>query len=111
MSHAPLSYKSALGRVIPLFLLCLLLAALLVSVFNDIYAFVKPEGEAHLVLTSPVGKWELCERLYECGIIERRISFYIYLWRSEYFEKLSSLNGEWSLRTDMSYREILAEIF
>ncbi len=111
MSSTRLSYKSALGRILPLFLLCVLLAALLVSIFNDIYAFVKPNGEAHIVLSSPVDKWGLCEMLYERGVISRRLSFYVYLCRGNFAERLSSLTGEWTLCTNMSYREIVAEFF
>ncbi len=107
MSVSPLSYKSALMRTVPLFLLCILLAALLVGVLNDIYAFVKPEGEAHITLVSSVDEWELCELLYEHGVIDRRISFYIYLRR----KNITIPSGEWTLRTNMSYREIAAEIF
>ncbi len=111
MSPIGLSYKSALRRILPLFLLCVLSAALLVSIFNDIYAFVKTDGEARIVLSSPVDEWELCEMLYERGVISRRLSFYIYLCRGNFSEKLSSLTGEWTLRTNMSYREIAAEFF
>ncbi len=111
MQKAPLSYKSAFGRVIPLVLVCILLSLLLISVANDIYAFVKPEGEVSFVLGEPVSEWELCERLYRAGVIERRISFYAYLHKGGYSQRLSSLTGEWTLRTNMSYRELASEIF
>ncbi len=111
MTPSPLSYKGALGRVIPLFLLCLFLAALLIGIFNDVYAFVKPEGEVTLTLSAPADKWELCGRLYECGVIRWRTSFYLYISKDSYSQRLKTLSGEWTLNTGMSYREITAEIF
>ncbi len=107
----PLTPKQALCRVIPLCLLAIFFAALIISITNDMYAFVKPRAEFVLTVTEHTDEDTLAMRLHEGGIIQNPTVFKLYLRSKGKTEALPSLSGEWKLNAQMSYREIMNEIF
>ena len=108
---SPIDFKRAFGAVLPLCLVALMLAGLVISVANDMYAFVKPDEKITVTVDSPVSDGELAGLLKKSGVIENDIAFRLYLRSKNKLEKLSTLTGEWSLNSNMSYREIMLEIF
>ncbi len=105
------SARRAFGIIIPLFLLSALIACLIISVTNDMYAFVKPDREEKLTVTSPITDKQLSLILKEKGIIKNDFVFYLYMRSKGKSDDISLLLGEWTLNSNMSYREILLEIF
>ncbi|MBQ9113223.1 MAG: hypothetical protein IJY08_06550 [Clostridia bacterium] len=105
------SFGRAFGIIIPLCLLGALLAGLVVSVANDMYAFVKPDRDVTVTVDAPLSDKELALLLQKSGVINNAFVFQIYLRSKGKSEELASLTGELLLNSGMSYREILLEIF
>ena len=108
---AQISYKIAFGTVIPLCRLSVLLAGLIISVANDMYAFVKPDRQITVSITEAVNDKDFSYILQQNGVISNAAVFRLYLRSKGKAETISSLRGEWMLNSSMSYREILLEIF
>lgn len=106
-----ISARRAFLILVPLFLAVVLLACALISVTNDMYSFVKPDSTATVSINAPTSARELSVILRENGIIENDIVFYLYLKSKGKGEDVATLRGEWILNSNMSYREILIEIF
>ena len=109
LSHFGITH--ALGIILPLCLLGALLGGLVVYVANDMYAFVKLDREITLTISSPPSDKELSDLLKANGIIENAFVFRLYLRSKNKANDLSTLTGELRLNSNMSYREILLEIF
>lgn len=108
---AKISTRTAFGALVPLMLLALMLAGIVISVANDMYAFVKPDENIGVKIIAPLNDSELSKLLRESGVIENELIFTLYL-RSKHKDGLvPSLTGEWTLNSNMSYREILSELF
>ena len=107
----PIQARRAIGSILPICLAALLLSGLIVSVANDMYAFVKPDEEIAVSLDAPVSAKELSRLLQSRGVIKNGAVFGLYLRSKGKLDKLGTLTGEWTLNSSMSYREILLEIF
>lgn len=101
----------AFGIVVPLFLLSLLLAGAVISIANDMYAFVKPDAPITLSISSPLSSEQLSELLQNSGVIENAFAFRVYLRSKGLDGDVPSLLGEISLNSNMSYREIASQLF
>ncbi len=110
-NRAPITYKRALALVIPICLLSLVLAAIVVSIANDMYAFVKPEREFVLSLDGSTDAEQLSKTLQKNGILKNDFMFFMYLRSKGKVDEVSSLHGTWVLNAKMSYREIVSELF
>ena len=88
-------------------LFALAVAGLTVSVANDMYAFVKSAREVTLTVDAPMALEELSERLEREGIVANPTVFSLYVKAKGRGERMESFSGEVTLRSDMSYREIL----
>ena len=117
MRHARTRYqfsqkqkKAALALIIPICLLSVLLALLFVSVLNDIYAFIKPEGKITVSVTQPLTDRQLASLLQERGVIKNDLAFTAYLRSKDKSDTVSLIFGEWTLDSNMSYRQILSAI-
>lgn len=100
-------YRFVLSRVLTLTLSALLLAGLLLSVVNDLYAFVKPDRPVSLTLTEPLPLEQLCHRLSEREILKNPSVFQWYATRKGKKTALEQFSGTVELNASMSYREIL----
>jgi cell division protein YceG involved in septum cleavage len=106
-----ISARRAFMILVPLFLAAALLACAVISVANDMYAFVKSDSKVLLSLTTPTSERELSVLLKKSGVIKNDTVFYLYLKSKRNGEDVTPLSGEWKLNSNMSYREILLEIF
>lgn len=106
-----LSLRDALSRVIPLCCCALFLAAAIISVTNDMYAFVKADEEVTVTVSSRLDLNGLSKRLSDVGIVKNPFVFSLYLRSKGVDERIQELNGQWILNKNMSYREIMLEIF
>ena len=106
-----IAYKRGIGVVISLCLLSLFLAGALLSVVNDMYAFVKPDTEITVELKAGMSAFRFAELLSENGVINNSVVFTIYLRSKNKSDEISELSGKWQLNAGLSYREIVKEIF
>ncbi len=106
-----ISKSRALSVLLPLCLFSILLAGIIISLANDVYAFVKPDAEISLTLSSPVSDTDLSKLLQKSGVIKNPTAFKLYLRSKGLSERAAKITGEWILNSNMSYREIVSEIF
>jgi cell division protein YceG involved in septum cleavage len=99
--------KSVFERALIIAAFSLLLSALLLSVINDVYAFVKPDGELKLTFTEPMPLSELSRLLQKEGVVKNPTVFSLFVRSKSKADELESFVGEATLRMDMSYREII----
>lgn len=108
------SDKKAVRRVFSVIFIMALTAAFfacfLISIANDIYAFIKSEGEVAFTLSSPVSLSEFSNLLYENDVISNPHVFNLYVKSKNKAALFESLSGQITLDRSMSYREILIEI-
>ena len=88
-------------------MIALLIAALGVSVANDLYAFVKPDQEIVLSLEEPRSIKELSNLLEEQGVIANPAIFRLYVQSQGKAEAIERFYGTITLNSTMSYRQIL----
>ncbi len=105
------SGKTALSIMIPVALAALCLAGAVISVANDMYAFVKPDRELTFTVTRSLSGAELSKSLRESGIIRNDAVFSLYLKVKGKTDDVALLSGEWKLNSSMSYRQLLIELF
>ena len=101
----------AFSILLPLCLFSILLAGILISVFNDVYAFIKPDSDIPVTVSMPMSDTELSKLLQENGVIKNPTVFKLYLRSKGLSGRLSEITGEWVLNSNMSYREIVLELF
>lgn len=110
LARTPMTFKRAFGIILPLCLVALLLAGAVISVANDVYAFVKPDAQITVNVSAPSVK-ELSSVLQDAGVIKNAFIFEIYLRRRGLEDELALLDGDLTLNSSMSYRELITEIF
>lgn len=107
----PIGFRRAFGIAIPLCLAALILAGAIISVANDVYAFVKPEREIALNVSEPLDARSFSRLLQSSGVINNAFLFEYYLGSHGLDDDVSLLSGDIRLNSRMSYRELVAEIF
>ena len=110
-ARAPLSYRRALAFVVPICVFSLFLAAAVISVANDIYAFVKADNEIEISVTSSLDASEFATLLGKRGVVKNPFAFELYLRSKGRDGEIPYLRGQWTLNSNMSYRDIILEIF
>ena len=93
--------------VIMITLLSSLIALAVISVANDMYAFVKPDGKVTLNVNEPQKLDALSKQLQAEGIIKNPTVFSLFIKSKGREKKLESFSGEIELQRNMSYREIM----
>ena len=91
-------------------LFALLLAGLLISIANDLYAFVKPERAAVLEVSAPMELKELARHLEELGVVNNPTVFCLYVRSKGHREAVETFSGTLELNAAMSYRELLSAL-
>ena len=99
--------RRACSVIIPLCFLCLLIAAAAVSAANDMYAFVKPDKTVNLSFEKSASVYSVAKTLEEKGVIDNPALFSLYVKSKHREEKIEKFHGELTLKTNVSYREIL----
>ena len=102
--------KRTLSKIIPLLFLALLFAALICSVANDMYAFVKKDREISLTVDSRTSLNDLSKILAENGVVNNPDLFELYVKLKHKETLVEEFCGDVKLNSSMSYREILSEI-
>ncbi len=99
--------RRACSVIIPLCFLSILLAAAIISVGNDMYAFVKPDSEVNLHLENSSSVDSVARELENNGIINNPTLFSLYVKSKDGEDKITNFSGDIKLNSNMSYREIL----
>ena len=98
--------RRACAILLPLYFFSILLSAALISVTNDLYAFVKPDK--NIIVTLDGGNiFDTARHLEKSGVINNPTCFALYVRSKSAEERVLSFSGELSLNSSMSYREIL----
>ncbi len=92
----------------PILFLAVLLSCAIITVTNDMYAFVKPEREVTLVINKGQTVDEISQQLAQNGIVSNPFVFSSYVKSKGKIVELEKYQGEITLNSAMSYREILA---
>lgn len=106
-TRAPSLYRFAFARLTVLTLTVLLLAGLVISIANDMYAFVKEDRSVTFTVSSPRSLPELTAMLDEGGVIKNPTVFRLYVRAKGRIETAERFSGTLELNEAMSYREIL----
>ncbi|MBQ8474047.1 MAG: hypothetical protein IJ499_00085 [Clostridia bacterium] len=106
-----IGFTKGFSIIIPLCLCAIFLAVAVISVSNDMYAFVKQDGEVTVNIDSAMDTLDFAKLLSEKGIVKNPVAFGLYLRSKGRDTEIPYLRGEWTLNTNMSYREIISEIF
>ena len=105
------SARRAFGMLVPLCLAAALLACVLISTANDIYAFVKPDQSITVTVLAPISAKQFSVLLRENGVIRNELVFFLYLRSKNKANDVGLLSGSWELNSNMSYRDIMLKIF
>lgn len=100
-------YRRICSVIIPLLFLSLFLSAAVISVANDVYAFVKPQRTATVTISNGENAYTLAAILSENGIIENPLAFTLYAKLKNAEKTISDFQGDIQFKSSMSYREIL----
>lgn len=100
-------YRRICSVIIPLLFLSLFLSAAVISVANDVYAFVKPQRTATVTISNGENAYTLAAILSENGIIENPLAFTLYAKLKNAEKTISDFQGDIEFKSSMSYREIL----
>ncbi|MBE6546717.1 MAG: hypothetical protein E7668_04670 [Ruminococcaceae bacterium] len=101
-------YRFAFAKVLVIVLSALLCAGAVISVANDMYAFVKPTEEVTLTVEIPLSLSELAVRLEQLGVVANPSVFELYVRSKNKVTLVEAFSGQVALNTAMSYRELLA---
>ena len=102
--------RRALGIILPLCFFSFFVVALICSVTNDMYAFVKSDRECVISFNETCSLKEFSNILGEKEIIENPSIFWLYVKSKGRTESVETFTGELTLNESMSYREILSAI-
>lgn len=102
-------YVNAFSVITVVFLMSALISALIISVSNDLFAFIKPDTSYVLNITKPIPIEEITEVMQQNGIIENPFMFTLYAKLKNCDDTLEAFSGEIELNSQMSYREIINE--
>jgi cell division protein YceG involved in septum cleavage len=102
--------KRVFGTVVSLSLWAILCSALLLTVANDMYAFIKKDLSVEIQTEEILSCKDLATHLSEEGVIANPTVFSFYLKEKLPKELWMLPPLQLSLNANMSYREILGEI-
>ena len=102
-------YLNAFSVISVVFLLSALISALIISITNDLYAFIKPEASCVLNISEPTAIGEISAIMQQNGIIENPFMFTLYAKIKNQDDILEVFSGEIELNAQMSYSEIINE--
>ncbi len=102
--------RLAYARITVLIMLALLCAGLLISVANDMYAFVKPDHSVLLTVDEPLSLSELCSYLSDTQVVNNPFVFGLYVRSKGQSTLVEGFRGTLELNAHMSYRELLTAL-
>ncbi len=101
--------KRACGIILPLAVLSVLIAGVVVSVANDMYAFVKKDLEVSLEISASETLEDIAEKLGRSKVLNNPDIFVAYVKSKGAEGKIKEYSGNITLNSNMSYRQIVSE--
>ncbi len=102
-------YRFAFSKILVIILVSLLSAGLVLSVANDLFAFVKPTQSITVEVAEPMPLHELSQLLQNRGVIDNSLAFWAYA-KLKGGSQLEDFYGSVELNSDMGYRDILNKL-
>lgn len=102
--------RRTFAKILPICLFSLFLSGFILSVANDMYAFIKEDREVTLWLEEPATLNEISRALGENKVVNNPAAFSLYVKSKNKSDTVESFVGELTVNSKMSYREILAEL-
>ena len=102
--------RRTLARILPICLFSLFLSGFILSVANDMYAFVKDDREVTLWLEEPATLDEISRFLGQKNVVNNPAAFTLYVKSKNKADAVESFVGELTVNSKMSYRELLNEL-
>ena len=102
--------KRIFGTVITMALVAVFIALTIISIANDMFAFIKPDGTVTLTLNNELTPNELGILLEEQGVVSNPYIFSLYVRSKLKNDTPLSFSAPVKLERSMSYREILSEL-
>ncbi len=93
--------------VLPLCFFSVILAAAVVSVGNDMYAFAKPDTQSEISFSANDSLWQKAQKLSDADIINNPFIFTLYVKSKQAEKRVEAFSGTLTLKSEMSYLEIL----
>lgn len=100
--------KRTLARILPVCLFSIFISAFILTVANDMYAFVKEDRDVSLYVEAPYSIDDFSMLLGKEGIVKNPYVFTLYVKSKNKVQNVEEFTGELLLNENMSYREILA---
>ena len=102
--------RRAFAKILPICLFALFVSGLVLSVANDMYAFVKDEREVRIYIENPCSVEEFSKILGQNKILKNPAVFSMYVKLKNKTDTVEEFVGGVTLNSQMSYRVILASI-
>ena len=102
--------RRAFAKILPICLLSLFISGLVLSVANDMYAFLKNDQEITLWFEEPTSLEDFSKILGQKKVVKNPTVFSLYVKAKNKTDSVEGFVGELTLNSKMSYREILAEL-
>ena len=102
--------RRAMAKILPICLFSFFISALILSVANDMYAFLKDDFEVSLQFVEPCSLEEFSKTLAQQKIVKNPTVFSLYVKSKHKTEVVEKFVGKLTLNANMSYREILATL-
>ena len=102
--------RRTFAKILPICLFSLFISGFILSVANDMYAFVKDDREVTLWLEEPATLNEISRFLGQKKVVNNPAAFTLYVKSKNKVDTVEGFVGELTVNSKMSYREILAEL-
>ena len=104
------SARRVFAKILPICLFSLFISGFILSVANDMYAFVKDDTQIDLYIEAPCTLEEFSKILGQQKVVKNPTVFSLYVKSKNKQDKVEDFTGELTLNSKMSYREILSEL-
>ena len=102
--------RRALAKILPICLFSFFISAFILSVANDMYAFVKDDVEVVLQIENTYSVEDFSRLLADRKIVKNPTVFALYVKSKDQSDKIENFVGKLTISAKMSYREILASL-
>ena len=102
--------RRTFAKILPICLLSFFISGFILSVANDMYAFVKQDAEVTLRFEEACSLEEFSKALGQKKIVKNPAVFSLYVRSKNKADIVERFVGELTLNSKMSYREILSEL-
>ena len=104
------SITRAFSIILPICVLSLLISGIVITLANDMFAFVKDDMEVTINIDEGSTIQEISDMLFDGGLIRNPEMFTAYVKSKDKVDSVEKFCGEITLNSSMSYRQILLSL-